>query len=283
MISVVLVGPEHPGNVGAVARACANFDVAKLLILCPSCDCRSSEARARAMEGRAILEKARIADDTASLKSFDIVVGTTARLGTDYNIRRSPLTPGQLAQKLSMPGVKRRRVALVFGRESEGLHNDEIALCDFMVTIPSSKKYASLNLSHAVAVMLYELRREDWGGELLLPYAPASSAEKERLFALIDDLLDRIDFPTPEKRRTQKVVWRHVLGKSLMTKREALRTKPVTFISGQGESCLPYATQDFVDTGHGWMTPKGKNTGSLSATIYAILAYYGLNPLELAN
>ncbi len=51
--------------------------------------------------------------------------------------------------------------------------------------------------------------------------------------------------------------------------------------SGQGESCLPYATQDFVDTGHGWMTPKGKSTGSLSATTYGIFAYYNYNPLEL--
>jgi Glycosyl hydrolase family 76 len=51
--------------------------------------------------------------------------------------------------------------------------------------------------------------------------------------------------------------------------------------SGQGEGCLPYATQDFVDTGHGWRTPKGKYTGSVSGTAYAIFAYYGYNPLEL--
>jgi hypothetical protein len=51
--------------------------------------------------------------------------------------------------------------------------------------------------------------------------------------------------------------------------------------SGQGESCLPYATQDFVDTGHGWMTPKGKSTGSLAATAYTIFAYYNYNPLDL--
>jgi len=51
--------------------------------------------------------------------------------------------------------------------------------------------------------------------------------------------------------------------------------------SGQGEGCLPYATQAFVDTGHGWMTPKGKHTGSVSGTAYAIFAYYGYNPLEL--
>jgi len=51
--------------------------------------------------------------------------------------------------------------------------------------------------------------------------------------------------------------------------------------SGQGESCLPYATQDFVDTGHGWMTPKGNSTGSVSATAYTLFAYYRYNPLEL--
>jgi hypothetical protein len=51
--------------------------------------------------------------------------------------------------------------------------------------------------------------------------------------------------------------------------------------SGQGESCLPYATQDFVDTGHGWTTPKGRSTGSLSGTTYTIFAYYNYNPLEL--
>ncbi|MDP2043912.1 MAG: hypothetical protein Q8K15_01935, partial [Candidatus Omnitrophota bacterium] len=51
--------------------------------------------------------------------------------------------------------------------------------------------------------------------------------------------------------------------------------------SGQGEGCLPYATQDYVDTGHGWMTPKGSSTGSVSGTAYTLFAYYGFNPLEL--
>jgi hypothetical protein len=51
--------------------------------------------------------------------------------------------------------------------------------------------------------------------------------------------------------------------------------------SGQGESCLPYATQDAVDTGHGWMTPKGKSTGSVAGTTYTLFAYYNYNPLEL--
>ncbi|MCX5694668.1 MAG: PilZ domain-containing protein [Candidatus Omnitrophica bacterium] len=51
--------------------------------------------------------------------------------------------------------------------------------------------------------------------------------------------------------------------------------------SGQGQGCLPYATQDQVDTGHGWSTPKGSHTGSVSGTVYTLFAYYGFNPLEL--
>jgi hypothetical protein len=51
--------------------------------------------------------------------------------------------------------------------------------------------------------------------------------------------------------------------------------------SGQGQGCLPYATQDQVDTGHGWLTPKGSHTGSVSGTAYTLFAYYGFNPLEL--
>jgi hypothetical protein len=53
--------------------------------------------------------------------------------------------------------------------------------------------------------------------------------------------------------------------------------------SGQGESCLPYATLDYVDTGHGWFTPKGKSTGSVAGTAYALFAYYNYNPLELKD
>jgi hypothetical protein len=53
--------------------------------------------------------------------------------------------------------------------------------------------------------------------------------------------------------------------------------------TGQGEGCLPYASVDFVDTGHGWKTPKGKSTGSVSGTAYTIFAYYNMNPLAFKD
>jgi len=83
-------------------------------------------------------------------------------------------------------------------------------------------------------------------------------------------------------------------NKGIITKARAYELKADTYLaelgnmiisspspSGQGETCLPYATQDYVDTGHGWMTPKGNRTGSVAGTAYTIFAYYKYNPLEL--
>jgi len=82
--------------------------------------------------------------------------------------------------------------------------------------------------------------------------------------------------------------------KSMIAKARAYTLKADTYLaelgnmiisspspSGQGESCLPYATMDYVDTGHGWMTPKGSRTGSVAGTAYTLFAYYKYNPLEL--
>jgi TrmH family RNA methyltransferase len=218
MLSIVLIGPEHPGNIGAIARVMDNFNLTSLFLVHPQCDHLSEEATNRATHGITILKKAKTIP-LQKLKSFDVIIGTTARVGTDYNIRRSPLLPTDLARKISQ--IKSKKIALVFGRESRGLSNDEIALCDFLVTIPTAKKSPTLNLSHAVAIILYELSRQQLSDELLSPFAPISNDEKKILYSLIDKRLDAMTFPTPHKRETQKKVWRHVLGKAMLTKREA--------------------------------------------------------------
>jgi tRNA/rRNA methyltransferase len=220
MITVVLLEPEHPGNIGAIARAMQNFGVSSLFIVNPKCDHLSEEAKQRSVHATGILKKAKTGS-LLELKKFDIIIGTTARLGTDYNIRRSPLLPSELARKLNTIDLKKRKVALVFGRESTGLSNNEIALCDFLVTIPTDKSYPSLNVSHAVAVILYELTKENIGTETIQPYPPITAREKEELFKIIDARLDETTFPTKEKRETQKKVLRHIIGKAMLTKREA--------------------------------------------------------------
>jgi len=217
-LAVILFGVEHPGNLGAVARAMKNFGVTDLVLINPLCEPGAAEAKNRAKWANDVLATARIGGFEL-LDEYDLIVGTTAELGNDYNLPRTPLFPRQLAEKLSeMDGS----VALVFGRESDGLTNDELKRCDLTVTIPTSPDYPTLNLSHAVAVILTHLTTEHHAPSIAEHYPLVKAAAKRQLLKLIDETLDAMTFQTPEKRETQRVLWRRLLGKAVLTQREAM-------------------------------------------------------------
>lgn len=216
MVSIVLIEPETAGNIGAVARVMQNFGMRTLILINPKCDYLSKEALDRATSGKRILRTAKVAGKEI-LDSFGLVAGTSARIGTDYNIRRTPVYPGELAQKIA----GRKNTAIVFGRESSGLTNKELSLCDFCITIPTDRKNPALNISHAVAIVLYELCKPQAENALKERYPLISLLEKKQLVKQIDACIDRMPFSTEEKRNTQRLVWRHILGKAAVTKREA--------------------------------------------------------------
>ncbi len=217
MIAVILVEPETEGNIGAVARVMKNFDFKELVLINPKADHLGRESLDRATHARDILKKAKV-KDFSYLKRFDCLVGTTAMIGSDYNIPRSPLTPKQLAEKIN--NVK-GKIGILVGRESIGLSNEEIRKCDFVVAIPSSKKYPTMNVSHAVSIILYELfdrmDKEKVGGHINF----ATKKDKEIVLMHVDNALDRMEFSTKEKKETQRIVWKRIVGKAMLTKREA--------------------------------------------------------------
>jgi len=217
MITVVLIEPEHPGNIGSVARVMANFGIRELVLIHPKCKI-NSDTRRLAKNANYIIDKAKV-NGFSILGKFDYLVGTTSKLGTDYNIPRSPMTPDQLAGKLK--GIKSKKIALILGRESEGLRNNEVKLCDFMVTIPTSRNYKALNVSHALAVLLYEIYKEKNTKEMLKPYTPISGKEKEQILKLLREAMKKMDFSNEKKKETQMKVWKRMVTKSFMTKREA--------------------------------------------------------------
>jgi tRNA/rRNA methyltransferase len=217
MISIVVIEPETSGNLGSIARVMANFAVKDLILVNPKCEI-NSDSRRFAKNAQSILENARIADMKV-LKEFDYLVATTSKLGTDYNIPKTPLMPEQLASKLSE--IKGRKVALVLGREGQGLHNDEIGKCDFIVTIPASKFYDSLNISHALAILLYEIQKKDFTERVIKPYTPISEAEKTQIMKMLESAMHKMDFRDEGKMETQRAVWKRMISKSFMTRREA--------------------------------------------------------------
>jgi len=217
MISIVIIEPETSGNIGSIARVMSNFDAKELILINPKCKI-DSDSRRFAKNAQSVLENARIAD-IKTLKEFDYLIATTSKLGTDYNIPKTPMTPEQLGEKLSE--IKGKKVALVLGRESDGLHNDEIQMCDFIVTIPASKKYDSLNISHALTILLYEIKKKELSGEMLKRYTPISAKEKEQIMKMLDAAMSGMDFREESKMETQRAVWKRMISKSFMTRREA--------------------------------------------------------------
>lgn len=215
MFSVVLIEPEEAGNIGAVARVMKNFGVSELVIVNPKVVVDLPEVRSRAKHAQDVLKSVKVVKVWNDL-DFDYLVATTAKLGTDFNLLRSPLSPKQL----SSFGKENCKIGLVFGREGDGLTNEEIMKCDFTVTIPSSKIYPTLNLSHAVAVVLYELfqHHEDKTTDHI---RPIGAVEKKQIIKLMNSIISRMDFQTSEKRETQRKFWKRLVGRAFLSKREA--------------------------------------------------------------
>ncbi len=207
MINVILIEPQFEGNIGAIARSMKNFGHHNLILVNPVCEIKE-ETRCRAKHANDIIDNVKIVD---SIPEMDYYIGTSCKNGNDYNIPRNPVTAKELKQIIPKMG----NIGLVFGRESSGLTNKELEMCDFLVTIPTNKEYNSMNLSHAVTILLYEL------SELENNVTPISGNEKKQLLKLVDESLNKLDFATPSKKNTQKLVWKRLFSKSFMSKRES--------------------------------------------------------------
>lgn len=164
-LSVILVRPRFPENIGMTARAMANMGAGDLVLVAPERWEREKALPLATVQGQPILDSLRLADDLQqALAPFSLAVGTTARIG---GLRRGLLSPEKSAVLLRAACREGGRAALVFGPEDRGLSNEESFLCTHLATIDTAGA-SSLNLAQAVLVMLYECLRAD----LALPFAP---------------------------------------------------------------------------------------------------------------
>ncbi len=214
---VVLVGPENPGNVGFVARVLANFGVHELRLVGE--DYRQNQyAQMLSVHANEVLNKAGIYENLGSaLADIDLAWAATARAGGNLSVTRALVPLSELPDPNALAG----QIGLVFGRESTGLLNEEMALCDLAFTIPASKEYPSLNLSHAVSIVLYHLFSK---------YAPVSPRkisetraatyqEREQVYKFFDNVVDQLNLKE-HKIPIAKQVFRNLLGRAYMTGRE---------------------------------------------------------------
>ncbi len=182
-IYFILVEPQYPGNVGAVARAMNTMGLSHLRIVNPP-DLKSDEAKMMAYQSYHIIEKAEIFDSVKeAVKDLSIVVAATARLGKE---RGPSWEPRELAEEI-LKFAGENKIGIMFGREASGLTNEELRLAHFVTTIPAYRSYPSLNLSQAAmlyAYIIYDTLRNP------MPSVKEKLAEEERLSLLHSRLME---------------------------------------------------------------------------------------------
>ncbi|MGO3345893.1 MAG: tRNA (cytosine(32)/uridine(32)-2'-O)-methyltransferase TrmJ [Marinomonas sp.] len=152
-IRIVLINTFHPGNVGAIARAMKNMGLTNLYLVDPN-DYPSEEATSRAAGAVDLLENATIVSTLAdAISDCSLVVGTSAR----HRTFQLPLMNARECAQTVIPESKDHHVAIVFGRETTGLLNEEIAQCHRQVYIDANDEYPVLNISQAVQIVAYEI------------------------------------------------------------------------------------------------------------------------------
>ena len=153
---VVLVEPSGPINVGSVARLCANFNVNELRLVSPKCNHLNQEAKKMAVRGVKILEKAIIHKNlNSALSDCSRVIATCGR----KEHGEIPLNSNKEALCWALKSEKEERIALVFGREDRGLSNEELLKANKVISLNTNENYPSLNLSHAVAIVLHQFNQ----------------------------------------------------------------------------------------------------------------------------
>lgn len=196
-IRIVLVGTTHPGNIGATARAMKTMGLSELCLVSPKLyPC--AEATARASGADDVLAGARVCQSLdEAIASCSLVFGASARL---RSLPWPQLDARASAQQLVMEAAQ-APVALLFGRESSGLTNEELERCHCLVTIPADPQYSSLNLAAAVQVLCYEILMAAMAApQMHQPDAPrlATASEMEHFYAHLEQVLLASGFLNPE-------------------------------------------------------------------------------------
>jgi TrmH family RNA methyltransferase len=150
ILSITIVGAEYPVNLGYTARLMKNFGLQRLYLVSPNCDMRA--ASVYASHGASVLKDALVVTLAKLRKTHDLLLATTAitaRRGA--NVSRTAVRPEEAVARLVAAGS----ASIVFGRDTTGLTNEELALCDLVTSVETQTDYRTLNVSHSAAILLY--------------------------------------------------------------------------------------------------------------------------------
>src|SRR5580704_3494024 len=220
---VILVEPQLGENIGAAARAMANFGLSRLRLVRPRQPWPNDKARMMATGADRILDDAALFDSLESaIADCTFVLATTARA---HDQAKPVIGPAEAASAMAPRVAAGETVAILFGRERNGLENDEVSLADCIVTLPVNPAFASLNLAQAVVIVAYEWFKLQTGAAL--PFAmpeKSAAAPKEQLlafFASLERELEKVEFfRPPDKRETMQINLRNIITRMKPTRQD---------------------------------------------------------------
>jgi tRNA/rRNA methyltransferase len=233
---IVLVEPQLGDNIGAAARAMANFGLSRLRLVKPRDGWPNPRAWVAASGADRILDRAGLFDSVeAAIGDCTFVLATTARA---HDQAKPVLGPEAAAAAMAPRVAAGETVGVLFGRERYGLENQEVALADRIVTLPVNPAFASLNLAQAVVILGYEWFKRVNGA---LPFAmPVRShpAPKQQLLAFFETLereLERVEFfRPPEKRETMVINMRNIFARMNPTRQDIQTLHGVVMAIAEG-------------------------------------------------
>ena len=193
-LNVILVEPNGPLNIGSVARLCSNFEVDELRIVSPKCDIFSLDAKKMALKGQKFLDNCKIFYNLENaIFDCDLVLASCGRIDVSKDLC---FESSEDVFNWTKSFKKINNLAIIFGREDSGLTNDELLLANKTFNIPTSMNNPSLNLSHAVSIALYELKKSskrNFDQELKV-FNLASPKAVQDTFVDIEEMLLRVGY-----------------------------------------------------------------------------------------
>lgn len=221
-IFFILVEPKEAGNIGSAARAMKNMGFTNLRLVRPRTPV-NDEARWFACNAGDVLDAAAGYESVSeAVSDMTLVIGTTRRMGK----RRGLVYPVEQGCRKAYDTASGNKTAILFGRESRGLLNEEVEQCGFLVTIPSSRLQPSLNLSHAVLVVAYELSKAEYAATGNAPRESAPlvpQGEMRHLFERATGVLRMLEYiPRGDRDLEEKIMLnlRHFIGRAGLTRWE---------------------------------------------------------------
>jgi TrmH family RNA methyltransferase len=217
-IRIVLTRTSHPGNIGAAARAMKTMGLSQLVLVDPAVF-PNSQADAMASGAVDVLENAVVCSTLAeALADTTLALGVSARR---RDIVAEVLTPRETSSRL-LTEAQAGPVALVFGNETSGLSNEELGLCQGLVTIAANPDYSSLNLAAAVQVLSYEIRQA-WLGQAnwTQPEMDAATGDEvEKFYGHLETALADLEFLNPGSPGKLMLKLRRLFARTRLAKEE---------------------------------------------------------------